>query len=123
MTAILFTIGFVFLMAFFNSVMDATENEPNFDESIFRRLNKKWWLKSVSWQYCKTILKYHIDGWHLAKTCMVFSFTGALISAIFVGVYLSDDPSLLLICVSVLAVGVTWNATFFLFYNVIFKVK
>jgi hypothetical protein len=123
MTAIVLVIWFVFLMAFFNSVMDATENEPNFNESIFKSLNRKFWLKSVSWQYAKRLWGYKFDAWHLAKTSMVFSMVGALIAAIFVGVYLASNPSCLFISGSVATVGAAWNGSFNLFYHLIFKVK
>ena len=123
MIAILFVIGFVFLCGFFNAVMDATENEPNFNESILKNLNRKFWLKTVSWQYAKKFRGYKFDAWHIAKTCMVFSFTGAVISAVFVGVYLAANPSPVFIWASVAAIGASWNGSFKLFYHVIFKVK
>jgi hypothetical protein len=123
MIAIITTIGFVFLAAFFNSVMDATENEPNFNESILKNLNRKFWLKSVSCNYAKKLWGYKFDAWHLAKTGMVFSIAGAIIAAIFVGVYLAVQPSFLFIFASIPAVGVCWNGSFKLFYHIIFKVK
>lgn len=123
MIAIIFTIGFVVLAAFFNSIMDATENEPNFNESILKNLNPKWWLKPVSCNYVKLIAGYRPDAWHLSKTCMVFSIAGAIISAIFVGVYLAHNPSLLFISVSIGIIGTAWIGSFDLFYNLIFKVK
>jgi hypothetical protein len=123
MIAIIITIGFVFLAAFFNSVMDATENEPNFNESILKTLNRKFWLKPVSCDYAKKIGGYKFDAWHLSKTGMVFSVAGALIAAIFAGVYLAANPSFLFISASVGAIGATWNGSFKLFYHIIFKVK
>lgn len=119
----LIVIGFIFLAGFFNSVMDATENEPNFNESIFKKLNPKFWLKSVSCDYAKKLFGYKFDAWHLAKTCMVFSISGAIISAVFVGAYLAYNPSILFISSSVVAVGTAWNGSFKLFYHIIFKVK
>lgn len=123
MIAILLAIFSVFLAAFFNSVMDATENEPNFNESIFKPRNKKFWLKTVSCDYAKKLWGYKFDAWHLSKTCMVFSISGALICSIFVGVYLASNPSLLLISFSIATVGAAWNGSFKLFYHIIFKVK
>lgn len=123
MIAILFVIGFVLLASFFNSVMDATENEPNFNESIFKDLNRKFWLKTVSWAHAKKLWGYKFDAWHISKTCMVFSIVGAVISAVFVGVYLAGKPSFLFIIGSVAAIGATWNGSFNLFYHKIFKVK
>ena len=66
---------FVFLAAAFNAVMDATENEPNFNESVFKRLNQRFWLKSVSWQFAYKIGGYKFDAWHLSKTGMVLCIT------------------------------------------------
>jgi hypothetical protein len=123
MIAIILSIGFVFLAAFFNAVMDATENEPNFNESILRKLNRRFWLKTVSWEYARKLLGYKFDAWHLAKTCMVFSIAGAVISAIFAGILLTAIPSIVLILAGIGAIGAAWNLSFNLFYHIIFKVK
>lgn len=37
------------IAAFFNACMDTFENTPNFNESIFKNLDKRFWLKSESW--------------------------------------------------------------------------
>lgn len=116
--------GFIFLAAFFNSVMDATENEPNFNESILKNLNRNFWLKTVSWQYAKKIFGYKFDAWHLSKTCMVFSIAGAIIAAIFAGA--SGVVSFInwFGVVQIFAIiGAVWNGSFKLFYHLIFKVK
>jgi hypothetical protein len=44
------SIVFIFLAAICNSIMDLVENEPNYNKSIFRKLNKRVWLKTVSWE-------------------------------------------------------------------------
>lgn len=123
MIAVAITLFFVVLAVFFNSIMDATENEPNFNESIFKNLNKKFWLKTVSWQFARKIFGWKFDAWHVAKSGMVLSIAGAIIAAIFVGVYLAANPSLLFISASLATIGAAWNGSFKLFYHIIFKVK
>lgn len=108
---------FIFLAAFFNAVMDATENEPNFNESVFKKLPKQFWLKEQSWKYVKKILGYRPDAWHLAKSLMVLCFAGAMIF-FDMPVMKWQDVALYLV-----AIGIIWNGAFWLFYNVIFKVK
>lgn len=108
---------FIFFAAFFNAVMDAVENEPNFNESIFKNLPKQFWLKTESWKYVKKIFGYHLDAWHFAKSLMVICFAGAVI---FFDLPLMkwQDVALYLVLI-----GIIWNGAFWLFYNVIFKVK
>ena len=110
------TIIFIFLAAFFNAVMDAVENE-NYFESIFKRLPQQFWYKRESWKYVKKIWGYRPDAWHLSKSLMILCFAGA---AIFfdMPVMKWQDVALYLI-----VIGFIWNAAFWLFYNVIFKVK
>jgi hypothetical protein len=107
---------FIFLAAFFNAVMDAVENE-NYFESIFKNLPKQFWYKRESWKYVKKILGYRPDAWHLSKSLMVICFAGAVIS-FDMPVAKWQDAALYAICI-----GVIWNVAFWLFYNVIFKVK
>lgn len=108
---------FIFLAAFFNSVMDAVENKPNFDESIFRKLPRQFWLKEESWKYVKKILGYRPDAWHLSKTLMVICFALAVIF-FDMPVMKWQDVELYLVLI-----GIIWNGAFWLFYNLIFKVK
>lgn len=124
MIAIILAAWFIFQAAFFNSCMDAFENTPNFDESIFKHWNKKFWCKDVSCNYVKTILGYRPDAWHYSKTGMVFGIAGAVIAAYFVGKYQSVEIVNWFGVVQILAViGAIWNGTFNLFYNLIFKIK
>jgi hypothetical protein len=114
---------FILLAAFFNAVMDAVENE-NFFESIFKNLPKQFWYKRESWKYVKKIFGYRPDAWHLSKTLMLFCFTGAVIS--FAASVISFSLPLKKwqdVAMYVAAFGVIWNASFWLFYHVIFKVK
>lgn len=124
MIPIIFAAGFIFLAAFFNSCMDAFENTPNFDESIFKHLNKKWWCKDVSCNYVKTFLGYRPDAWHLSKTGMIFCFVGAVISSVFAGMSgIAYGVNRFDVIAAITVLGIIWNGTFMLFYNLIFKIK
>jgi hypothetical protein len=107
---------FIFLAAFFNSVMDAVENE-NFSESIFKNLPHQFWYKRESWKYVKKIFGYRPDAWHLSKSLMIICFAGAVIF-FDLPVKKWQDAAMYII-----TIGFIWNVTFWLFYNVIFKVK
>ena len=106
----------LFLAAFFNAVMDATENE-NFFESILKHLPQQLWYKRESWKYVKKIFGYHVDAWHLSKSLMVICFICAIVF-FNMPVKRWQDIAMYLI-----VGGITWNLTFWLFYNVIFKIK
>jgi hypothetical protein len=103
----------ILLAAFFNACMDAFENTANFNESIFKNLDKRFWCKDVSWNYAKKLFGYKFDSWHLAKSAMIFCLIGAVI------VYRPHHQW----WVHFISMGLIWNATFFLFYHKIFRVK
>lgn len=115
---------FVALAAAFKACADAFENTPNFNESIFKRLNKKFWCKDVSWEYAKVLSiklpfvkkrlgAYKVDSWHLSITMMVCSMAAAIV------VYKPHHEW----WVHYLSIGLIWNVVFVLFYHGIFKVK
>lgn len=107
---------FIFFAAFFNAVMDAVENE-NYSESIFRKLPQQFWYKRESWKYTRKIFGYRPDAWHLSKSLMVICFAMAVIW-FDLPVLKWQDIALYLVLI-----GIAWNGSFWLFYNVIFKVK
>ena len=111
------SIIFVFLAAVCNSFMDAVENEPNYNESIFKKLDKRHWCKEFSWQNDKKIFGYHLDPWHIAKSTMIICFGIAIIY--FKLPLLKWQDVALYICVY----GAIWNITFWLFYHKIFSVE
>lgn len=108
---------FIVLAAICNSFMDAVENEPNYNESIFKKLSKAKWCKEFSWQFSKKIFGYHLDPWHISKSLMIIFFGIAMI-AFNLPVLRWQDYA-----VYILAYGSIWNFTFWLFYNKIFGVK
>lgn len=107
---------FILLAAFFNAVMDATENE-NFYESIFKQLPVQFWYKRESWKHVKKVLGYRTDAWHLSKSLMILCFAGAIISFSWPVEKWQDVAFYLAIY------GIIWNVAFWLFYTVLFKVK
>jgi hypothetical protein len=103
----------VFIGAFFNACMDITEEETHFNKSIFKNLDPRFFCKSISWQYAKTILKVHFDFWHLCKFGWIFSMLGAI-------VIFRIHHQWWVHYISLLAI---WWITFELFYGKILKVK
>lgn len=103
----------VAMAAVFNAVMDRTEEPVNFNESVFRGKNQKFWLKSVSWQYARKVFGWKADAWHIAKSAMIVLLCGAI------AVHRPWLPYFL----DVIVLGVIWNSVFNLFYNHLFVAK
>lgn len=103
--------------AFFDACMDAFENTPNFNESIFKNWNKKFWCKDESWAYVRKILGYRFDGWHIVKSLMWLCVIVAAIVA-----WYAPKPELPWI-IHFCGLAGTWNLAFPFFYHVIFKIK
>ena len=112
---------FIFFATFFSAVCDAVENE-NIGESIFRKLPKQFWYKRESWKYVKRIFGYHLDAWHISKSCMIICW---VLAVIFyqpdAGIHTAKKgwDILFQLCLC----GGIWNIGFWLFYNKIFGVK
>lgn len=94
---------FVAIAAIFNAAMDRLENAPAFNKSIFNHLDKRFWLKELSWQYAKKIFGYKLDAWHLCKSAVVC----LLVALVFFRV---DWWHYFLL-------GATWNIVFVFFYK------
>lgn len=120
----LWSYGLVFIAAIFKSCADAFENTPNFDESIFKNLDKRFWCKDVSWEFAsklsfripftkKRIGSYKLDSWHISISFMVFSIIAAIV------VYRPHHEW----WVHFISMGLIWNAAFWLFYHKIFRVR
>jgi hypothetical protein len=105
--------GLVLVAVFFNACMDAFENTPNFNESIFKNLDKRFWCKDVSWHHAKNIFGYKWDAWHLSKSAMVFCVVGAIL------VFRPHHQC----WVHLMSFGIIWNVGFWLFYHKIFGIK
>lgn len=102
----------VLLAAICKSCADAFENTPNFNESIFRNLDKRFWCKDVSWQYAKKLFGYKFDSWHLSISAMIFCIDGAIV------IHFPGDRLL-----HFAGIGLLWNVVFVGFYHKIFGVK
>jgi len=100
---------FIILAAICNALMDRVENE-NFDVSIFKNLNQRFWYKRESWKYAKKIFGWKADAWHISKSAMVVSLVFAII------LYLPMFGVL-----DFIIFGLLWNLTFYAFYDHIFK--
>jgi len=109
----LISYGLVIIAVFFNAIMDAVENTPNFNESIFKNLDKKFWCKDVSWQYAKKIFNYKLDAWHLSKSAMIICLAMAI-------VFFRPKHNW---WVHLISIGLIWNMGFWFFYHKVFKVK
>lgn len=109
----LVTAFFILIGVFFNSVMDAVENE-NFFESIFKKMDQRFWYKRESWKHAKVILNgYKVDAWHLAKTISGICY---LLGAVFY------NP-IFIWWIDFFLFLAEWVVFFWLFYHKIFKVK
>jgi hypothetical protein len=115
---------FAILVGFFDAVMDRTNEEVAFNNSIFRNLNQKWWLRSVSWRYTgflPLLKKYRLDAWHLAKTCKT-ACTGMMAAYGFSMAYFQKYPLWnLVLSGAFMAVLVTLSFVFF--YDIVLKKK
>lgn len=109
---LLWSYGLVFLAAIFKACADAFENTPNFDESIFKNLDKKFWCKDVSCQYAKRLFGYKFDSWHMSISAMILCFDGAIT------IHATEHK-----LIHFIVIGVTWNVAFVLFYHKIFRIK
>jgi hypothetical protein len=114
---------FFALAAACNAVMDSVENEHIYD-TVFnpQRKNSAFWYKRDSWDKAKKIGGWKFDAWHLFKSIAVINLC---LSAAFAA---TSDLALrwgLLaqVILKVVILGLTWNLSFNLFYNVIFKKK
>lgn len=61
----------IILAAFFNACMDRVETFIHFNDSIFYKLNPKFYSKMESSEYAYKIINYKVDFWHLCKSGMI----------------------------------------------------
>lgn len=120
----LLSLLFLVLIGFFLAVMDRTNEEVAFNNSVFRKLNKKWWLRSVSWQYVKFIpwTRYRPDAWHIAKSAMIASIGLAATSLMYAPVFLLRRQLFNFLSISALS-AVIVTASFVVFYDYVLKRK
>lgn len=98
------------LASLFNSVMDKTKDTIQYNSSIFRNWNPKFWNDQVSEHIFILGTKYKPNAWHISKSCMLTLLFLAIIY------YKPFIPILDFSCM-----GVAWVLPFNLFYNRILK--
>ncbi len=62
----------IILAAIFNACMDRVETFIHFNDSVFCKLNPKFYSKMDSSNYAYRIINYKVDFWHLCKSAMLF---------------------------------------------------
>jgi hypothetical protein len=105
------TILLIALAGMFKAVADTLAD--HFDTSIFRKKDRRFWDKSVSWQFAPTIkfTKYHVDAWHIAGSLMIVCFLLAMEFHVRHFYWWAE----------VIGAGVLFNLSFNLFYNKILR--
>lgn len=98
---------FIIIAALMNASMDMLENEVAFNKSVFSNLNRKFWLKSESWNYALRIFGWKLDAWHIAKSLMIIFMVLAMVTYSELTNWFGD----------MLLYGIAWNASFNVFYN------
>ncbi len=105
---------FIHLAAMANALMDSVEHE-GIVNTIFNKLNPKFWSKRISCDHAIVIFKYKLDAWHIAKTLMVlFLCTGF-------SLVVKYEISLFPPWLNVILLGGNWILSFNLYYNKIFR--
>lgn len=94
--------------------MDRT-SEGRFQDSIFSKLNPKFWYAWESWKHARRIFNYPIDAWHLAKSGM---WTSVSLGAV---MYHRAGPIFPHWILDFILIGIVILLTFNTFYNHIFK--
>lgn len=102
----------VAIAAFFNVLMDWSENEHIWQTPLSKFKDKPFFntfiYKRESWDKAKRILGFKIDLWHLSKSLMLCSLSAAIIFF---------QPISKNILLDFTVFGIIWNLTFNLIYN------
>jgi hypothetical protein len=66
------------LAAIFKAIADKLAH--HFGNSIFKKLNPKWWNPEESWKHVKFLpyTKYRPDAWHIANSILIILFCTAV---------------------------------------------
>jgi len=81
----------------------------HFESSVFKNKDPRFWNPQISWRYCKVVLGYHIDGWHLVKSLLIVLIT---ITIILYRPFINP-------AVDLLAYGILWNLSFNTFFKIL----
>lgn len=88
------------LAAFFSAVMDKTKDTIQYNSSVFKNWNKRFWNDEEKTNYF-WITKYKINAWHLSKSLLVICICAAMSCTI---------------CEFIIY-GLIWNLVFNFLYN------
>lgn len=88
------------LAAFFNAVMDKTKDTIQYNTSVFKDLNKRFWNDEEYTNYVP-FTKYKLNAWHLSKSLMIICICTAMSCTIW----------------EFIIYGIIWNLVFNFLYN------
>jgi hypothetical protein len=88
------------LAAIFNAVMDKTKDTIQYNTSVFKNWNKRFWNDEEHTSYFP-YTKYKLNAWHLSKSLMIICICAALSCNIW----------------EFLIYGIIWNLVFNFLYN------
>jgi hypothetical protein len=102
---------FILIAAICKAVADTLIH--HYDTSIFRFSNRRFWDPSISYKFVKylPLTKYRADGWHLANSIGIVSWSLAVVL----------HEALWPWWVELLLAGAIFNLVFNLFYNKILR--
>ena len=101
----------IILAAIVNACMDRVETFIHFNDSVFHKLNPKFFSKMDSSEAAKRVFNYKIDFWHISKSVMICS----LLAIPFV------HNTLFHPLIDYVIFGLLYNITFELFYSKILR--
>ena len=101
----------IVIAAIANACMDRVETFIHFNDSVFRKLNPRFYSKMDSSEHARKVLNYKIDFWHLCKSIMICS----LLAIPFV------HNTLFHPLIDYVIFGLLYNITFELFYSKILR--
>jgi hypothetical protein len=88
------------LAAFFSAVMDKTKDTIQYNSSVFKNWNKRFWNDEEPTQYFWRT-KYKLNAWHLSKSLMIICICAAISRTIW----------------EFIIYGIIWNLVFNFLYN------
>lgn len=120
---VLLCLFLIAVCARWNAAMDRTDFD--FETSIWKHKDPKYYNKQVSWKYAKKIFGWPDDFWHWCKSKMLvwlLIFPALLITCLLYYKYMFTIPIFILVFfTSWIVCGFAWNLTFNLYFNKIFK--
>jgi hypothetical protein len=88
------------LAAFFSAVMDKTKDTIQYNSSVFKNWNKRFWNDEEPSSFVP-YTKYKLNAWHLSKSLLVICICAAMSRTIW----------------EFIIYGIIWNLVFNFLYN------